>query len=751
MSSPPRSTPRPGDETPFDAAARRVVAGADPVGEAATIVAAMTDEERLGCLDGDTPFWPGLVDLTSGGYNEHGWPAARVERLGVPGIEFADGPRGCVIGNATAFPVPMARGASFDPALEEEIGAAIGAELRASGATLTGAICMNLLRHPAWGRAQETYGEDPLHVGEMAAAATRGLQRHVLACMKHLALNSMENARFQVDVRVGERALHEVYLPHFRRVAREGVAAAMSAYNSVNGSWCGENRELLTSILREEWGWDGFVISDFVFGVRDAVASVAAGLDVEMPFRQRRAMALPDALADGTLDRDDVDRAATRVVATLLRFRHHVHGGLDGVADPPASVVASPAHRELARRASAASMVLLGNDGDLLPLDPSEPGRIVVLGPLADVANLGDGGSSDVHPPTVITPLEGIRSAFGRAEVVHHHGRDADGTIADVGALVDGVTTVIVVVGYTKLDEGEYLDDVGTAPLVADLFPPIDHPQLGLHRGDGPVPADGAALDAAAGPGGSAMAPGGDRTSLRLAPADESLIAAAAAAHDRVIVVVMAGSAVVAPWADTVGAVLLLWYPGMEGGAALGDVLSGWSEPGGRLPFAVPHDEADLVPFDRDAATVTYDLLHGQWWLDHCDVEPHFAFGAGQGYTTWDVVTASVSPAPDDPSGVTAHVTIDVRNTGARDGSTVLFVFAGVPDSDVVRPPRRLIGFRRVHERAGGSARVVVPVDLAHLDVRLDGRWSREPGSYHLEVCRRAGDPAAVHLDVTVA
>src|SRR4029078_516814 len=168
------------------------------------------------------------------------------------------------------FPVSMARGATWDPDLEERVGVAIGGELRASGATLTGAVCVNGPRHPAWGRAQETYGEDPFLVGELGAAFTRGLQRHVMACVKHFACNSMENARFSVDIEVDEVALHEVYLPHFRRIVDEGVASVMSAYHSVNGERWGQSRALLTDVLRDEWGFAGFVISDFIFGLRDA-------------------------------------------------------------------------------------------------------------------------------------------------------------------------------------------------------------------------------------------------------------------------------------------------------------------------------------------------------------------------------------------------------------------------------------------------------------------------------------------------
>ncbi len=217
---------------------------------------------------------------------------------------------------------------------------------------------MNLLRHPAWGRAQETYGEDPHHVGRMAAAFARGLERHVMACMKHFAVNSMENARFTVDVIAGERALHEVYLPHFRAVVDAGVTAVMSAYNSLNGEWCGENETLLTTILRDEWGWDGFVISDFIFGLRDAVQSVQAGLDIEMPFRQQRAMrARRCHCRPGASTTAAVDRCVQRIVATLLRYAHVVDGGSRPV---DRQLCAPPGAR---REVAAASTVMLRNEG----------------------------------------------------------------------------------------------------------------------------------------------------------------------------------------------------------------------------------------------------------------------------------------------------------------------------------------------------------------------------------------------------
>ncbi|MGA2838114.1 MAG: glycoside hydrolase family 3 C-terminal domain-containing protein [Acidimicrobiales bacterium] len=736
----------PADATPFELAAGRVRDGGDHHAEARALVASMTVEEKLGCLDGDTEFWSGIIDMVAGGYHSHPWPAAAVGRLGVPGIRFSDGPRGCVIGAATCFPVSMARGATFDPDLEELIGRAIGTELRAMGATYTGAVCMNLLRHPGWGRAQETYGEDPHHVGEMAAALTRGLQTRVMACMKHFACNSMEEARFRVDVTVDDRALHEVYLPHFRRVAGEGVASVMSAYNSVNGHWCGENAVLLTDILRTEWGWDGFVTSDFIAGLHDPVLSVTAGLEIEMPFRQQRAQHLPAALESGGLAIADVDARVEATVATLLRFAEVV------ASVPDRSVMASPAHRALAREAAVRSTVLLRNEGRLLPVSPGL-GRVAVLGRLAGVANLGDGGSSDVYPPDVSTLLDGVRGAFPSADVVHH---DTDASVAD------GADLAVVVVGLTKDDEGEFID-VGTSESMMTMFPappeapPPDETPTGAPAGDAPGPATSetppdATGTTGSGPGGPAtetFAPGGDRRSLRLASDDEALIRRAVAACADTVVVVMGGSAVVMPWLEEVPATLVVWYPGMEGGAALGDVLTGVHEPGGRLPFAVPFDEADLVDFDPDADTVVYGLFHGQWKLDRDGVPAHRPFGAGLGYTDIAVQPGSLRLGRDGPVPTTGWVEVDAANVGDRGGSTVLFLFAGLPGSAVERPVRRLVGFSRVTLEPGTRTGVRIPYDLADLAVRRDGGWFQEPGRYVLEVGSDAATVVAtVGLDV---
>lgn len=402
---------------------------------ARALVGEMTEDERLWCLDGDAPFWAGLAYLGESGYHKSPFRSGRIDRLGLEGFAFSDGPRGVVIDQATCFPVSIARGATWDPDFEERIGEAIGTELRAVGADLYGGVCVNVLRHPAWGRAQETYGEDPYHVGMMGAALTRGVQRHTMACVKHLACNSMENARFTVDVTVDEVVLHEVYLPHFKRIVDEGVAAVMTAYNSVNGAWCGQNRTLITDILREEWGFDGFVISDWILGLRQAAESVRAGLDVEMPYRMVRARDLAGALGTGELAWSEVDAAAERVVATRLRF--------EDVLDQPRPdrhVLSCAAHRGLAREAASRSLVLLRNepvDGHpVLPLDPVGAGTAVLLGALATQVNLGDGGSSDVWAPDVVTVADGMTASLGQRLL----GVDDSGDPVSSAALASGPT-----------------------------------------------------------------------------------------------------------------------------------------------------------------------------------------------------------------------------------------------------------------------------------------------------------------------
>src|SRR5579859_4221702 len=539
-----------GPVTVFDDLAGRVRAGElDAAGAAWALLAELTPKERLWLLDGDLPLWRGMLRLARA-FNRTRCVGGAVQRLGVPGIRFTDGPRGIVLGRATSFPVTIARAATFDPELESLVGEAIGREGRVLGANLFAGICVNVARHPGWGRSQESYGEDPLVLGRMGAALVRGVAAHLMTCVKHFALNSMEEARFVVDVRVDEADLHEWYLPHFKAVVDAGVDSVMTAYNRVNGEWAGQHRYLITEVLRNRWGFTGFVQSDWVFGFRDAVASVKAGLDLEMPFRQQRRRALPKALREGRLQPSDVDEACLRLLGTQLRYAARVSGPV-----PDLGVVAGPEHRALAREVASRSAVLLRNEtvGDTLVL-PLGAGTVAVLGRLADAANLGDTGSSVVHPPSTCSIREGLTEALGTTRIV------------DDPAQADAA---VVVVGLTPRDEGEFL--VAQDPEALGLLHPVLRRLGRLAR----ILAPGKGT-------------GGDRRDLRLHPEDVRLIGSVAAANARIVVVVIGGGAVVMdPWRHKVGAILVGWYPGMEGGRGLADVLLGAREPGGRLPFAI--------------------------------------------------------------------------------------------------------------------------------------------------------------------
>ena len=726
----------------YEQALAKVASGTPPELVAQDLVAHMTLEEKVHCLDGGVPFWIGVGDITTGGYHSRPFRGARVERLGIPGFHFSDGPRGVVVGEATAFPVSMARGATFDPELEARVGDAIGKELRAVGADLYGGICVNLLRHPAWGRAQETYGEDPHHVGEMGASLTSGAQRHVMATLKHFALNSMENARFGVDVSIDERALHEVYLPHFKRIIDEGVACVMTAYNSVNGEWCGENAALISGILRDEWGFAGFVISDWIFGLRDGVKSLQAGLDVEMPYRMIRNAPITSALAEGLITEELVGSAVTRTLTTMLKF----NVGKLPVSDR--SVVLCDEHLALSQEVAEKAMVLLKNEtvngAALLPLNIAAGSTIGVFGRLAGVRNIGDGGSSDVMAPNVVTPLQGITEHFAICNVVHNSQESLAAQIAQAKQS----DVAIIVVGYTKEEEGEFIgDSEDTAPMLS-LIPRQDDADLAreyekyMHENHHYAP-DELRIKSRNG----TFSIGGDRESLRLMDADVQLIHSIAQVQPRTIVVIVAGSAVVmSEWINEVPAVLMGWYSGSNGGRALANVLSGAVNPSGRIPFVIPHDESHLPFFDRNAKAITYDYWHGQWKLDRDGNKAMFPFGFGCSYTMFSYSDIVVEIEE------VVKVRCAVRNTGAHNGATVVQVYVGRNDSTIERPQRRLFAFKRVDVAAGEAVQVECEVPFQRLATRdvHSHSWFVEDGTWNCEVGQFSGDPqslsAAFHV-----
>jgi beta-glucosidase len=684
------------------------------------LLAQLTSDEKRGLMDGDTPFWPGLTEMMApGGYASRPWVAGAVPRLGIPGIRFVDGPRGIILKRATTFPVSMARGATWDPALEERVGDVIGRELRALGGNFFGGVCINLLRHPAWGRAQETYGEDPRHLGALGAALARGVQRHVMACVKHYALNSMENARFKIDVTIDPRSLHEIYLRHFKAVVDAGVASVMSAYNSVNGEWCGQNRALLTDILKQQWGFRGFVMTDFIFGMRDARLAALSGQDVEMPFSMHFHRHLKTLVERGDVPQSRIDDAALRVIRQQVRFGQ----GRDLAGYTPA-VVGCAEHRQLAREVAQKSIVLLKNDSAALPLAAVQ--RVALIGRLAAVPNTGDGGSSNTQPDHVVTPLEGLQAALGPDAVTFSDGADP----AVAAGVAGAADAVVVVVGYTHEDEGEYIPP-DMIPMFAPGFPPPTPAEEPLARKI--LPGHGQQE--------GGFSPGGDRASLTLHPRDEALIERVAAANPRTIVVLMAGSAVITEaWREKVPGMLLLWYPGMEGGHALADVLLGRVNPGGRLPCIFPRHADDLPVFDRNAKKITYDLWHGYRKLARDAATAAFPFGFGLSYTTFRHSNLRLARSEFDPADP-LEVAVDVTNTGRVAGDEVVQAYVAVHGSRVERAPRELKAFTRL-TLAPGETRTVsltIPaVELAYYDPSVG--WTVERTEYELIVARDAED-----------
>lgn len=595
------------------------------------------------------------------------------ERLGIPGFRMVDGPRGVRTGKATAFPVGMARGATFDPELERRIGEAMGLETSARGGNVLLAPCINLLRHPSWGRAQETYGEDPHHLGAMGAAFVEGAQRHVVASVKHYAVNSIENTRFTVSANLSERTLREVYLPHFQRCVAAGVGSVMSAYNRVNGEWCAENAHLLREILKGEWGFDGFVESDWLLGMHDTAGSIRAGLDVEMPRPKVYGRNLLAAVESGTVPVELVDDAVRRVLRIMMRF-----GIFDGRPQAKPSVVACAAHTDLAREAAEKSLVLLRNEGELLPLDRTRLRRIAVVGELAGAKNLGDRGSSYVSPPWVVTALQGLQDAAGPAIEVEPFLTDAPN--AHQLDRIASADAVVVVAGLTAKDEGEGQVTVG------------------------------------------------DRLRLELPEAQEELILRVAAANPRTAVVLEGGSAIVVErWIESVPAVLLAWYPGMEGGHAIAAGLFGDVNPGGRLPINFVRAKSDLPAFDVEHDEIEYGPLHGYRLADLAGLEPRFPFGFGLSYTRFAYRALLMESSTLRADGI-LQATVEVANTGTRAGDEVVQLYVGCTRSRVARPVRELKAFARVRLEAGETARVDFEVPMS--DLRY---WDEDARGWLLE------------------
>ncbi len=648
------------------------------------LLAAMTLEEKVAQKAGS-----GLVAGS--------WRTPANERLGLHGLAMVDGPRGVskFTGLNTAFPVAMARGATWDPELERQVAAAIGSEARARGASVLLGPCINMLRHPRWGRAQETYGEDVHHLSVMGTAFVQGAQEDagVMASAKHFVANSIEDTRFDVDVRVEPRALREVYLPAFRAVVEDAnVASIMTAYNSVDGAIMSEQAELL-AILRDEWAFDGFVESDWIWGTESTVEAANAGLDIEMPNGAHFGDDLVTAVEAGEVSMNTLDASVRRIVRAQVAWGLVDEGPVPTWQAGDAGVIEHPDHLDLTREAATRSMVLLRNEGGTLPLDPGALDAIAVVGALADEPNIGDDGSSDVAPSLVVTPLAGLQAAV--PELLVEHLASDDVLDAAASADVAAADVAIVVVGLTTEDESEFIPDIS---------------------------------------------PAGDREGLSLSAAHQQLIEDTVAANPNTIVVLEGGSAIlVDPWFEQVPAIVMAWYPGSEGGHALADLLLGEANFSGHLPLTIPVDEADLVPFDNVSLEVDYGYFHGYRALDRAGVPARYPFGHGLSYTEFDYAHLR---ATDDQDPSTLTFDVEVTNTGERSGADVVQLYVGYPGSEVERNERELRAFARVELAPGETETVALVVDideLAHWDPVADA-WVPEPGPLRIEVGRSVAD-----------
>jgi len=641
---------------------------------AASLLSRMTMDEKISQMSGDGGAGT-MLKLGASFFILHRFPytySGRNDRLGIPPFCFTDGPRGVVLGHATCFPVAMARAASWDPQLQGKVGDAIGREARASGANYYGGVCVNLLRHPAWGRAQETYGEDPFLMAEMAVPLIKAVQAHnVMACVKHFGLNSIENSRYTVDVRLDERTLHEVYLPHFRKCVEAGAASVMSAYNKVRGEYCGHSRFLLTDILRNEWKFRGFVTSDWMNGIYDGVRAANAGMDVEMPVARCYGKKLRSAVESGSVSRAAVDSMVLRILRTKLYY-----AGRPDTMDYPKSLIACEAHRNLARQAAEQSMVLLKNDGNTLPFSRAGIRSLAVIGGLAKAENMGDHGSSRVKSTDVITVLDGFRNFLGDSvKVLYSDGSDK----ALAARLAAAVDAVVLVAGYAWDDEGENISTKRRTEAT------------------------------------SGWGTTGDRLSLSLKEGDIALIRAVGPQNPRTAAVLIGGSAIVVKeWKDAVPSILMAWYPGMEGGNAIARVVFGEVNPSGKLPFTVPKDPAQLPAFNPFSDTVTYGYYHGYTLFDKTGQEPEYPFGFGLSYTTFRIGNPRIL-TPSVRRDGTVDMRVDVTNTGSMPGSEVVQLYIVFDRSHVERPKKLLRGFAKVRLAPGETRTVRLSVPVADL------------------------------------
>ncbi|MDN4472855.1 glycoside hydrolase family 3 C-terminal domain-containing protein [Demequina zhanjiangensis] len=614
------------------------------------------------------------------------WDSRPLPRLGLRSLVLSDGPHGVrrqlgegdhlglnASAKATCFPTSATVANSWDPVLAERIGEALGAEAAALGVDVLLGPGLNIKRSPLGGRNFEYFSEDPLLAGRLAAAYVRGIQSQgTAASPKHFAVNSQETRRMSSDSIVDERTLREMYLAAFETVVREASPRTiMSSYNKVNGEYAHENRHLLVDILRDEWGFDGVVVSDWGGG-NDAVAAVKGGGTLEMPSPGLgSALEILAAVEDGRLTEADLD---VRVQEML-----DLH---DWIESREADAVDHDANHALARAAAEQSVVLLRNEGDLLPL--AKGTRVAVIGDFADTPRYQGAGSSQVNPTQLTNALEAVPFS-GLDMVTYAQGFRRDG-VADpalASAAVDAAREADVVLLYLGLDETRESE-------------------------------------------------GKDRDDMTLAANQVDVLTQIAAVNDRVVVVLSAGSAVEMPWLEKVPAVVHAYLGGQAGAGAVLSVITGEVNPSGRLAETYPVSLADTptasaFPVEEEATVYREGPYVGYRYYTTAGVPVLFPFGYGLSYTTFEYSDLSVTAE---------GATFTLANTGDRDGAEVAQLYISRTSPGAYRPARELKGFRKIHLAAGESVRVTIPFDertFRTFDVEADA-WTVEAGEYRVLV-----------------
>lgn len=667
------------------------------------------------------------VDMLSG----TGFDSKPNVRLGIPAIKMADGPQGVRIhlprphrgqrGHAvnaletddtgddgsltwltgmlnnpsvptTALPSGIALAATWNPGLIENVGLVIGQEARTLNKDMMLAPCVNIQRTPYGGRNFESFGEDPHLASRMAVAYIKGVQSQgVIATVKHFAANNQEFQRRDISVGIDERVLHEIYFPAFRAAVQEaGVWSVMSAYNKLNGTWCSENPYLLTDILRTRWGFKGFVVSDWG-AVHTTVETANAGLDIEMPREKffTRELLLP-AISSGHVKQAVIDDKVRRMLRAMFSI------GLFDRSESDGGPVDTPEQRAVARTTAAQGIVLLKNTGAVLPLMPHKIHSVAVIGPNAAVARVGGGGSAMVRPAYAASPLAGVRLRAGTRFKVGYA----------LGCVMEG-------------------EETKGAPSSADL---IQEATSLAATSDVAVIFVGNSL--------MIESEGFDRKSLNLPAGQDELIEAVAKTNKNTIVVLNVGAPVLmGHWIDQVPAVVNAWFGGEEIGNAIADVLFGDANPSGKLPITFPKEWKDSPAYGRypgENGSVNYDegLYVGYRHFDKHNVEPQFPFGYGLSYTTFTYSDLKVS------SGEPAQVSLNLRNSGPREGAEVVQLYIHDVQSSVDRPVKELKAFRRVVLKPGETQTVSFALDksaLAFYDV-IKEDWVAEPGTFEVLV-----------------